>query len=78
MVEVKEGYCPLCDMTFEFYTEGFIEYCPLCNHHLCLHRIAGKGCIPQALLTAHKLADMILFHKRVRENGTKMMQPWED
>ena len=49
MIEIKEGYCPLCDMTFEFYTEDFMAYCPLCNHHLSLHQIAGKGCIPQSI-----------------------------
>lgn len=49
MMEVKEGYCPLCDMTFEFYTESFIDHCPLCNHHLSLHQIVGKGCIPQEI-----------------------------
>lgn len=48
MIEVKEGYCPLCDMTFEFYTESFIGHCPHCNHHLSLHLLAGKGCIPQS------------------------------
>lgn len=32
----------------------------------------------KALLTADKLSDMILFHARVRANGTQMMQPWEE
>ena len=30
----------------------------------------------QALKIADELSDMILFHKRVRENGNAMMQPW--
>ena len=32
----------------------------------------------QALKIADELSDMILFHRRVRENGTAMMTPWED
>ncbi len=32
----------------------------------------------QALRTADELSDMILFHKRVRENGNAMMTAWED
>lgn len=31
----------------------------------------------KALTIADKLSDMILFHAKVRENGTQMMQPWE-
>ena len=31
-----------------------------------------------ALMIADGLSDMILFHKRVRENGDAMMMPWED
>ena len=32
----------------------------------------------QALVTADELSDMILFHKKVRENGEAMMIAWED
>ncbi len=32
----------------------------------------------QALQLADELSDMILFHKKVRENGTAMMVAWED
>ncbi len=32
----------------------------------------------QALKIADHLSDMILFHKRVRENGTGMMASWRD
>ena len=32
----------------------------------------------QALQIADELSDMILFHKRVRENGNAMMVAWED
>ena len=31
-----------------------------------------------ALAIADKLSDMILFHSRVRENGTLMMETWRD
>lgn len=31
----------------------------------------------EALKIADEVSDMILFHSRVRKNGTKMMQPWE-
>lgn len=30
-----------------------------------------------ALKVADEVSDMILFHSRVRRNGTAMMQPWE-
>ncbi len=32
----------------------------------------------EALLIADRLSDMILFHNRVRKNGTAMSEPWED
>lgn len=32
----------------------------------------------QALQIADELSDMILFHKKVRENGNAMMAVWED
>ena len=32
----------------------------------------------QALQIADELSDMILFHKRIRENGDAMMVAWED
>lgn len=32
----------------------------------------------QALQIADELSDMILFHKKVRENGNAMMASWED
>ena len=32
----------------------------------------------QALVIADELSDMILFHKKVRENGKAMMIAWED
>lgn len=32
----------------------------------------------QAIQLANELSDMILFHKKVRENGNTMMVSWED
>lgn len=32
----------------------------------------------KALQIADELSDMVLFHKKVRENGTAMMAAWED
>jgi transcriptional regulator with XRE-family HTH domain len=32
----------------------------------------------QALQLADELSDMILFHKKIRENGNAMMVAWED
>ena len=32
----------------------------------------------KAIKLADVISDMILFHTRVRINGDKMMQPWED
>lgn len=46
-----------------------------------VHAFMGKVTSQQAknaLTTADKLSDMILFHSRVRENGTLMMEEWRD
>lgn len=32
----------------------------------------------QALVTADEISDMIIFHKKVRENGKSMMSAWEE
>ena len=32
----------------------------------------------EALKVADKMSDLIIFHHKVRENGTAMMTPWED
>lgn len=45
-----------------------------------VHVFMGKVDSEQArtaLKTADMLSDMILFHKRVRENGTAMMEAWD-
>ncbi|MGN0512855.1 MAG: helix-turn-helix domain-containing protein [Lachnospiraceae bacterium] len=46
-----------------------------------VHAFMGKVASQQAkdaLMIADKLSDMILFHSRVRENGTLMMEAWGD
>lgn len=46
-----------------------------------VHAFMGKVQSEQAkraLQIADELSDMILFHKRVRENGDAMMVAWED
>ena len=46
-----------------------------------VHAFMGKAQseqAKQALQIADELSDMILFHKRVRENGNAMMVAWED
>lgn len=46
-----------------------------------IHAFMGKVTSQQAkdaLTIADKLSDMILFHSRVRENGTLMMEAWGD
>lgn len=46
-----------------------------------IHAFMGKVVSQQAkdaLEIADKLSDMILFHSRVRENGTLMMEAWGD
>lgn len=45
--------------------------------HVFMGKVTSKQA-KEALLIADKLSDMILFHRRVRENGTVMMQAWED
>lgn len=44
--------------------------------HAFMGRVASDGG-KNALTIADTLSDMILFHSRVRANGTRMMQPWE-
>lgn len=46
-----------------------------------VHAFMGKVQSEQAkraLQVADELSDMILFHKKVRENGNNMMVDWED
>lgn len=46
-----------------------------------VHAFMGKVESQQAKRTleiADELSDMILFHKRVRENGTDMLEAWGD
>jgi transcriptional regulator with XRE-family HTH domain len=46
-----------------------------------VHAFMGKVDSEQAktaLEIADKLSDMILFHSRVRENGTAMMEAWDE
>ncbi len=46
-----------------------------------IHAFMGKVESEQAkeaLLIANKLSDMILFHKKVRENGMEMLESWEE
>lgn len=45
-----------------------------------VHAFMGKVDSEQAkeaLQIADRLSDMILFHRKVRENGTEMMESWE-
>ncbi len=44
--------------------------------HAFMGRVTSDGG-KNALVIADKLSDMILFHSKVRANGTQMMQPWE-
>lgn len=45
--------------------------------HAFMGRVTSEGG-KNALAIADKLSDMILFHSKVRANGTQMMQPWEE
>ncbi len=44
--------------------------------HAFMGKVESKEAI-NALQIADKLSDMILFHNKVRKNGTAMMEPWE-
>ena len=44
--------------------------------HAFMGRVTSEGG-KNALAIADKLSDIILFHAKVRANGTQMMQPWE-
>ena len=35
----KTGYCPLCDLSFNFDTDDSMGNCPICKHHLSLHEV---------------------------------------
>lgn len=43
--------------------------------HVFMGKVASQQA-KDALVIADKLSDMILFHRRVRENGTQMMEDW--
>lgn len=46
-----------------------------------VHAFMGKVTSNQAkdtLKLADKLSDMILYHKKIRENGTAMMEVWDN
>ncbi len=45
--------------------------------HAFMGRVTSEGG-KNALAIADKISDMILFHSKVRANGTQMMQPWEE
>lgn len=45
--------------------------------HAFMGRVTSEGG-KNALAIADKLSDMILFHSKVRANGTQMMQSWEE
>jgi transcriptional regulator with XRE-family HTH domain len=45
--------------------------------HAFMGRVTSEGG-KNALAIADKISDMILFHSKVRTNGTQMMQPWEE
>ena len=45
--------------------------------HAFMGRVASKEA-KQALEIADKLSDMILFHKKIRDNGVKSMRAWEE
>lgn len=45
--------------------------------HVFMGKVASQQA-KDALAAADKLSDMILFHRRVRENGTQMMEDWGD
>lgn len=46
-----------------------------------IHAFMGRVESPEAkeaLAIADKMSDMILFHRKIRKNGTEMMEPWEE
>ena len=44
--------------------------------HVFMGKVSSKQA-EEALKTADELSDLILFHKRVRENGTVMAAAWD-
>lgn len=36
-MNLKTGYCPICDETFRVYSDGIMDSCPYCGHHIMLH-----------------------------------------
>ena len=34
--------------------------------------------VKEGIQLVNELSDMILFHTRIKENGEKMEQPWDD
>ena len=61
--------------------EELTRITPECKDTDIVHVFMGKVQSKEArnaLKIADELSDMILFHRRVRENGTAMMTPWGD
>lgn len=54
--------------------EHFTDYSGI---HAFMGRVESQEA-KNALEIADKMSDMILFHRKVRKNGTEMMNPWED
>ena len=37
-MELKTGYCPICDETIKVYSDDSMCNCPICGHHIALHK----------------------------------------
>lgn len=55
-------------------TEHFTDHSGI---HAFMGRVESEEA-KNALEIADKISDMILFHRKVRKNGTEMMKPWRD
>ena len=36
-MDLKHGYCPICNKFFRFFTDDVFRACPDCGHHVMLH-----------------------------------------
>lgn len=36
-MNLKFGYCPICDVTLRVYSDDIMDSCPYCGHHIMLH-----------------------------------------
>ena len=75
-VELK-SIAKFLGVKMEDLTKITAEYIDPSIVHVFMGKVQSEQA-KQALVTADEISDMIIFHKKVRENGKSMMRAWEE